>query len=104
MSWKIGVEKSLVTLANFALFFCNPGWACYKISAYDWIFLSVCLEKNVRRKQVLKSEYLKIVYFIVRPNAILRYLAVLYHLNQDIKDARNREKNRSLYFMVLLCS
>lgn len=38
MSWKIGVEKSLVTLANFALFFCNPGWACYKISAYDWIF------------------------------------------------------------------
>lgn len=67
-------------------------------------FLSVCLEKNFRRKQVLKSEYLKIVYFIVRPNAILRYLAVLYHLNQDIKDARNREKNRSLYFMVLLCS
>lgn len=55
-------------------------------------FLSVCLEKNFRRKQVLKSEYLKIVYFIVRPNAILRYLAVLYHLNQDIKDARNREK------------
>lgn len=67
-------------------------------------FLSVCLERNFRRKQVLKSEYLKIVYFIVRPNAILRYLAVLYHLNQDIKDARNREKNRSLYFMVLLCS
>lgn len=55
-------------------------------------FLSVCLEKNFRRKQVLKSEYLKIVYFIVRPNAILRYLAILYHLNQDIKDARNREK------------
>lgn len=55
-------------------------------------FLSVCLEKIFRRKQVLKSEYLKIVYFIVRPNAILRYLAVLYHLNQDIKDARNREK------------
>lgn len=51
MSWKIGVEKSLVTLANFALLFCNPGWACYKISAYDWIFfyqsvLKKTLEEN----------------------------------------------------------
>lgn len=51
MSWKIGVEKSLVTLANFALFFCNPGWACYKISVYDWIFfyqsvLKKTLEEN----------------------------------------------------------
>lgn len=55
-------------------------------------FLSVCLEKTLEENKFWNLNIYRLFILLLG----LRYLAVLYHLNQDIKDARNGEKNRSL--------